>query len=405
VSFPWFIAKRYFLSGRKKNFINLISIISMAALAIATAALIIVLSVFNGLESLLRSLNNSFDPELKVMAVKGKSFLVTDSLIQRIQTIDGVKIVTEVIEDYAYVRYREADMVATIKGVSQNFIDQHRMDEALTQGTLVLLQDSMEYAVIGQGVQYTLSLPLADTFNPLQVFYIKNTSGTAALPTDLYYQQNLQVSGVFSIEKNIDENFIVLPLRFAQRLLNYGSKRTSLEIQTTGRTKEVQQAVQRLLGEGFQVLTNEQQHKDLYRLLKFEKLFTFLAFVLLVFIAAINVFFSLMMLVIDKKRDLTILTALGARDLTLRMVFLYEGVLIACLGVGSGLVLGAFICWLQQTFGLVGMGMANAIVNDYPVTMQASDFLITAITLILIASAMAVYPARMATRSYRADTL
>ncbi len=377
----------------------------MAALAIATAALIIVLSVFNGLESLLRSLNNSFDPELKVMAVKGKSFLVTDSLIQRIQTLDGVKIVTEVIEDYAYVRYREADMVATIKGVSQNFIDQHRMDEALTQGTLVLLRDSTEYAVIGQGVQYTLSLPLADTFNPLQVFYIKNTSGTAALPTDLYYQQNLQVSGVFSIEKNIDENYIVLPLRFAQRLLNYGSKRTSLEIQTTGRTKEVQQAVQRLLGEGFQVLTNEQQHKDLYRLLKFEKLFTFLAFVLLVFIAAINVFFSLMMLVIDKKRDLTILTALGARDLTLRTVFLYEGVLIACLGVGSGLLLGAFICWLQQTFGLVGMGMANAIVNDYPVTMQASDFLITAITLILIASAMAIYPARMATRSYQADTL
>jgi lipoprotein-releasing system permease protein len=405
VSFPWFIAKRYFLSGRKKNFINLISIISMAALAIATAALIIVLSVFNGLESLLRSLNNSFDPELKVMPVKGKSFLVSDSLIQRIQTVDGVKIVTEVIEDYAYVRYREADMVATIKGVSQNFIDQHRMDEALTQGSLVLVQDSVEHAVIGQGVQYTLSLPLADTFNPLQVFYIKNTSGISALPTDLYYQQNIQVSGVFSIEKNIDENYIVLPLRFAQRLLNYGSKRTSLEIQTTGRTKEVQQSVQRLLGEGFHVLTNEQQHKDLYRLLKFEKLFTFLAFVLLVLIAAINVFFSLMMLVIDKKRDLTILTALGARDRTIRMVFLYEGVLIGCLGVGSGLVLGAFICWLQQTFGLVGMGMANAIVNDYPVTMQASDFLITAITLVLIASAMAVYPARMATRSYQADSL
>ncbi len=403
MNFPLFVARRYFLSRRKKNFINIISVLSMLALALATAALIIVLSVFNGLEGLLRSLNSSFDPELKISTVKGKSFVVTDSMRQQINRVAGVKIMTEVIEDYAYVRYRGADMVATLKGVSQNFIDQHRMDAAMQQGDLWLVKDSVEYAVIGQGVQYALSLPLADDFNPLQVFYIKNNRSRSANPADLYFQQNLRVSGVFSIEKNIDENYILVPLAFAERLLNYANKRTSLEVMTDGQTGSVKQALEKILGPGFQVLTNEEQHKDLYRLLKIEKLFAFVSFALLLLISSINIFFSLMMLVIDKRRDVAILFAMGARENTIRSIFIHQGALIAFLGAGGGLVLGTAVCLLQQHVGLVGMGMENAIVTNYPVAMKVSDFVLTASVLVGITLLISFYPATVAARGYRPD--
>src|SRR5579871_3983411 len=173
-----FIARRYFFSKRKKNFINIISGLSMIGVAFSTAALVIVLSVFNGLEGLLRSLYTSFDPELKIEAVKGKSFVVNDSFIQKIKSIEGVAVVTEVIEDYAYLRYRDADMVVTMKGVSDNFIDQHRLDGHVVDGELKLRDSTQGYAIIGRGIQYALSVAVKESVFPLQVFYIKNAKGT-----------------------------------------------------------------------------------------------------------------------------------------------------------------------------------------------------------------------------------
>jgi lipoprotein-releasing system permease protein len=162
------------LAKRKRNFINVISLISMFIVAIATSALIIVLSVFNGLEDLLRSLNTSFDPELKVEVVKGKSFEFTPTLKKKIESVKGVQIVTEVIEDYAYIRYRDADMVVTIKGVSDNFIDQHRLDNHISDGRLRLHEKGVNYAIVGSGVQYALSIGIEGNIYPLQVYYINN---------------------------------------------------------------------------------------------------------------------------------------------------------------------------------------------------------------------------------------
>ena len=165
-----FIARRYFLSRRKKNFINIISFLSVIGIAFSTAALIIVLSVFNGLEGLLRSLYSSFDPELKIELAKGKSFEISTDFIEKIKAVEGVKIVTEVIEDYAYVRYRDADMVVTLKGVSDNFLDQHRLDEHLAEGQLVLKDKGVDFAIIGRGVQYALSVSVTQNLFPLQIF-------------------------------------------------------------------------------------------------------------------------------------------------------------------------------------------------------------------------------------------
>jgi lipoprotein-releasing system permease protein len=379
----------------------------MIGIAFSTAALIIVLSVFNGLGDLLRSINSSFDPEIKVELVKGKSFEVSPDLIGKIQAIDGVKIVTEVIEDYAYVRYRDADMVITLKGVSNNFLDQHRLDDHIADGRLVLEENGINYAIIGRGVQYALSVATGENLYPLQLFYIKNMKTSGIDPSQLYARKSIEPGGVFSIEKNYDENYIFVPLQFAQELLNYDNKRTSLEIQTEKgvNEKDIQQKIKTVVGKKFKVLTNEEQHQDIYRLLKIEKLFTAVALMLLVLVASINIFFSLMMLAIDKKKDISILFAIGGQQRLIQKIFLGEGALIAFSGAITGLVLGGIICWLQSSFGLVGMGMDNAIVSSYPVEMKASDFVLTSLVIITITLLVSFYPARLAARSYSIDHL
>lgn len=407
MNLSFFIAKRYLLAKRKRNFINIISLISMVGVAFATAALIIVLSVFNGLEQLLRSLNTAFDPELKIEAVKGKSFEFTDSIKNKIQSIKGVEIVTEVIEDYAYIRYRDADMVATIKGVSDNFIDQHRLDNNISDGTLRLREKGVSYAIVGSGVQFLLSIAIENNIYPLQVFYIKNLKTNTLDVSKLYARRDIQPGSVFKIEKNLDESYVLLPLDFVQDLMDYGNKRTSLEIKTAkgSNLETVQQQLQSALGNSFQVLTNEELHKDLYKLLKMEKLFVFISLVLLVLVASINIFFSLMMLAIDKKKDISILSAIGAENSLVKKIFLTEGALIAFGGALAGLILGGGICWLQDAYGLVGMGMDNSIVSNYPVKLKATDFVTTSLVMVAITFLISFYPARLAAKSFSTNQL
>ena len=374
----------------------------MVGVAFSTAALIIVLSVFNGLEDLILSLNNSFDPEIKIEAVKGKSFEIDSSLLKRIKAIEGVEIVTEVIEDYALLRYREADMVVTIKGVSDNFLDQKRLDNHIVDGKLRLRENGINYAIVGRGVQYALSVAVESNIYPLQVFYIKNVKSTTLDISQLYSRRDIEPGSVFSIEKNYDENYVFLPINFVRDLLDYGNKRTSLEVKTIAgaNRKTVQESVQSILGEKFSVHTNEEQHKDIYRLLKMEKLFTFLALTLLIIVASINIFFSLMMLAIDKKKDISILSAVGASPNLIKRIFLSEGALIAFIGAGLGLLLGGMICWLQDHFGLVGMGMENALVNNYPVKLRALDFVTTSLVIVTITFLISFYPASLAASSF-----
>ncbi|HTH55747.1 MAG TPA: FtsX-like permease family protein [Cyclobacteriaceae bacterium] len=402
MNLPLFIARRYFLSKRKTNFINIISVLSMVGVAFSTAALVIVLSVFNGLEGLLRSLYNSFDPEIKIEAAKGKSFEVDEAFLARLKSIENVGIVTEVIEDFALVRYRDSDIIVTMKGVSPSFVEQHRLDDSIVEGELKLQDKNGRYAILGRGVRYALSVPVTEGIYPLQVFYIKNAKTSSIDPSRLYTSRNIMPGGVFSIEKNIDENNIFLPLDFVVDLMDYGNKRTSLEIKSSpgADLKNIQRAIQKELGESFLVLTNDEQHKDLYRLLNLEKLFTFVSLTLLILIASINIFFSLMMLAIDKNKDLSILSAIGAQPQLIKKIFLSEGALIAFSGAITGLLLGGIVCWAQQQFGLVGMGMESAIVNAYPVEMRFIDFVSVAVAIIAITGLIAFYPAALASKSY-----
>ena len=379
----------------------------MLIVAICTAALVIVLSVFNGLEGLLRSLYGSFDPQIKIEAAHAKSFLYDEQLKNSIQSIEGIDIITEVIEDYSYVKYRDADMVATIKGVSQNFLDQKRIDTAIVSGELKLVENNINYAIIGRGVQYTLSIMPGSDIYPLQVHYIKDIKPGSIDYSNLYSRKNILPGSVFAIEKNYDENYIFVPLEFARELLDYGDKRTSLEVKVKDDYKigDIKHALIDILGDDYKVLNNEEQHADLYKLLNLEKLFVFIAFSFIMAVGSINIFFALTMLAIDKKKDISIHYAMGANNTLIKKIFIFEGAIISLGGALLGLFLGGLICWLQQTYGIISMGMETSVLENYPVKMQLSDFIYTSLSLVVITLIISYRPAVIATRYNSVENL
>ncbi len=407
MNLSFFIARRYFLSGKKKNFINIISIISMIVVAFGTMSLIIALSVFNGLESLLRSLYGNFDPDIVVTATEGKSFEMSASWKEQLDKTEGVLAVTEVIEDNVLVKYKDAQRVVRMKGVSQSFEEYSGIRKAVVSGQFSLVRDSIAYALVGRGVQYDLSLNLKNEFYTLQVYYPRNIAPGVINPEKLYTLKSIPPGGVFAIEKFHDENFIFVPIQFAQSLLNYGNKRSSLEIkvQEAGSIDEVKKMLQETLGEGYIVESGEELHRDLYKILKIEKLFVFIVFTVIIAIASINIFFSLTMLVIDKKKDISVLVAQGASTQLIRRIFLYEGYIVAFSGAFLGLMLGLAISFLQQEFGLIGMGMETAIMQSYPVKIQWIDVMLTVFVIMLITILASIQPSNRAGKSFSANTL
>jgi lipoprotein-releasing system permease protein len=378
----------------------------MGVVAFFTAALIIVLSVFNGLGDLLRSVNVAFDPELKIEATR-KTFEVTDKMRSDIQSTEGVALFSEVIEDYAYARYGDLDLPVIIRGISDNFIETKRLDDHMIAGELALHRDSIPFAIVGLGVKSELKIDVNDDMHVLQIFYIRNVSGGSLDPSRMYARRSIRPGGVFSVEKRYDENYVFLPLDFTAELLNYGNRRTFIEIKTTpgADIDRVKKDLSEKLGDKFKVLTNEQQHEDLYKLLKLEKLFVTVALGVLTLIGSINIFFSLMMLALDKKKDISVLFALGAYPQFIRRIFISEGAIISFAGALLGLLLGGLTCFLQDQFGLVGMGMDNAIVSAYPVKMIASDFVIAGGLAVVMTFMTSFYPASMAARSYSVQHL
>jgi len=372
----------------------------MAGVAVGTMALVIVLSVFNGLEDLIRGLNMNFDPELKIEAVKGKSFELTSEFLDGIKAIDGVEIVTQVIEDNAYAKYKNDEMVVKMKGVEKNFIDHHRLDQNIVQGRMVLEEDGVNYAIIARGVQTALSINRLDNMYTLQFYYPKRRRTSGLNPTGLTNHKVILPAGVYAIEKQYDMNYVFVPLDFAIELLDYGNRRTSLEIKVNSShgIPEVKERIKSFVGDDFRVLTSEEIHADFFKVLKIEKLFVFIIFSFILAIASFNIFFSLTMLAIDKKKDIAILSSIGANKKLIKSIFLTEGAIISFLGAFLGLFLGLVICLIQQNFGVVSMGMQTAIIDAYPVKVQFPDFLYTGLSIITITLLASYRPAIIATR-------
>ncbi|GAC1374371.1 MAG: FtsX-like permease family protein [Hymenobacter sp.] len=400
---PFLIARRYFRSKNKRNIITIISNISMVGVAVGTAALIIVLSVFNGLEDLVRTLYGKSDPNLVISATKGKAFGVSRTFLMQLENTPGVALLTEVIEDNALLQYHDRQMVVKMRGLSDNYFGQSQIDANIREGDHRLRRDSLELALVGAGVQHELSITLNNRLAPLRLLYPRNAPGKKTLsidPSKAFNEQTLVAGGVFLIEQHIDDSYIFVPLGFAQRLLGYGSRRTALYVRV-GESFDVEKVKARLrqqLGPGFKVQDTDEQHVSLFKAIKVEKLFVFITFTLILLIASLNIFFSLSMLVIDKKKDISVLRAMGASQQAVERTFLLVGAIVALVGAATGLVFGVTLCWLQQHFGLVSMGMATSVVDSYPVKMQASDVIFTCLSIIFITLAVSIRPARNAGR-------
>jgi len=372
----------------------------MIAVAVGTMALVIVLSVFNGLEDFIRTLYNSFDPQLKVVPVTGKSFEISNQLLADLDSIEGVEYLTEVIEDNAYVKYRDAEMVVKLKGVDDSFLQEKRLQDNIVEGELKLRDDNFNYALLGRGVQYTLNLSSVEDIHPLQFSYPKRRRRSGLAPTGSINRMNIMPAGVFAIEKQYDMNYILVPLEFAAGLTEFNNKRTSLEIKVReGEDIEnTQDEVRAVMGTDFNVLDSDQQHASFLRAIKVEKLFVYLTFSFIIAVAAFNIFFALTMLAIDKKRDISVLYALGANNRIIRFIFIKEGAIIALTGSIVGLFFGILICWIQQTYGIISMGIETSVINAYPVKMVLSDFIYTGLSIFIITILFSIRPATMATR-------
>jgi lipoprotein-releasing system permease protein len=403
VNVPLLIARRYFLSKKKRNIITIISNISMVGVAVGTMALIIVLSVFNGLEDLVRSLYGKSDPSLVIAARQGKSFAVDTLLITKLQNTPGVALLTEVIEDNALLQYHDRQMVVKMRGLSENYFGQIPVDSNLIAGDHRLHRGEREYALVGEGVQRELGVTLDNRLAPLHLLYPRQEPGRKTLsmnPDKAFNEQDILAGGFFRIEQHLDDSYLFVPLSFAQRLLGYGARRTALYVRVGAsfKVEKVKDELRERLGNGYTVSDSDEQHVSLLKAIKIEKLFVFITFAFILLIASLNIFFSLSMLVIDKRKDIAVLLAMGASEETVRKSFLLVGAIVALVGALTGLVLGVTICWVQQTFHLVSMGMATSIVDSYPVKMQATDIFFICLAIIAITLAVSIRPALNAGR-------
>ncbi len=381
----------------------------MVGVAIGTMSLVIVLSVFNGLEDLFRSLHSTFNSEILIKPAHGKSFAVNEALLDRISGTRGIDQVFEIIEDNAVLSYRKAQMAVKMRGVPEGFLHKNGMDSMIVAGKHRLKAGETDYAIVGSGVQYMLSISLMDDMNPLQVLYPNNTRKTIDITNaaNALRRANIRAGGVFAIEQRYDNNYIFVPLEFARDLLQMGNRRTYLEVSLMGDASvgRVQNALQQELGDAFLVQNRDEQHASLLRAIRMEKLFVYITFSFILALASFNIFFSLTMLAIDKKKDVAILAAMGASKAFIRKVFLTEGAIIAFAGTAAGIALGVLICWLQQEYGFVRMGMQTSIVEAYPVKMRFSDFALTGLTIILITFGASYFPAMKASREVDATSI
>jgi lipoprotein-releasing system permease protein len=397
LNLSFFIARRYLFSKKTHNVINIISGISVAGVTIGTMALIVVLSVFNGFESLVISLFNSFDPEIIITVKEGKTFDPSFIPVNKLRGIEGVKYVSQTLEENALLKYNDKQYIATVKGVDSCFKPMSRLDTMIVNGEFMLKNGDKNFAVVGYGIARYLSVSLNDMFNPIIIYVPQHNAETGTDPTKAFNSMSVLPTGIFSIQQDFDDKYIIVPLAFARELLDYPKEVSALEIGLAkdADVQKIQDGIIKIAGPQFDVKSRFQQHDYLYKIMKAEKWAVYLILAFILIIAIFNVIGSLTMLILEKKKDMSVLKSLGAEYKIIRKVFLTEGIMISMIGCIAGLALGALLCFLQQHFGLVKIQAEGAfVVSTYPVKMQALDFVYVLLTVLGIGFVAAWIPVR-----------
>ncbi len=397
----FFIAKRYLISKKSHNIIHIISAISFLGIVFCTMSLILVLSVFNGFESLIVNYFNSFNSDLLVSSVKGKVFEQSTFPFDKVKQIEGISSTSAVLEDIALISYDDKQFLAKLKGVDENYGRDNCFDTLIIDGKFLLQQGEIDYVILGAGVAYHLGLNLSQ-FKTLKTYYPRRTSKNLTDPLNAFISTSIVPSGVFSVQTDYDAEYVFVPLRYAQSLMDYPDKISSVEIfiKPSYKTENIQKKTQQLLGEKYTVKTKYQQEEMLFKVMQSEKsaIYAILTFILV--LAMFNIVGTLAMLILDKKDDIVILLNMGADSKLIHNIFLWEGFLLNFAGGIIGLILGAILCFIQQTFGLIKIGSENAsyVLNIYPVKMNIFDFLMVLIIVILLGLVSTILPVKRLTK-------
>ena len=375
-----FIAKRYLFSKKSHNVINIISIISLIGVMVGTMGLIIVLSVFNGFSGLVLSLYDAFDPEIKVTALSGKTFSPAAFDTAQLKSVEEIETLSWSLEENALIRFSDRQFIGTIKGVDHNFINVSGIRDKIVDGNPELEFGGHNFALVGGGIAYSLSLVLDNPFHQLSIYVPKKGKPVSLLnPEDAFNTGLIRPGGVFVIQQDFDNKYVLVPLAFAREIIGSPDNVSALEIDLKPGADADQAAeqIRTITGNNFKVETRLEQHNFLYKILRTEKWAVYFILSFILVIAIFNIIGSLTMLIIEKKKDIGILSALGAENKMIRNIFLAEGVMITMCGAIAGLVLGGLICFLQQQFGLIRLENSESFLIDaYPVAMQVMDFVI-----------------------------
>lgn len=344
------------------------------------AAMIILLSVFNGFEGLVKNMYGDFDPDIAVVPAEGKFFDVDGQLLQRVGSLAEVAAVSQVLEDNALLEYRGRQFIGTIRGVDGDYTEVVPIEKMLVEGTFDLWFGDMMQAVVGQGLAYNLMLRPALN-DPVSVLVPRRgASFGSLLPVDAYRQRNVFQAGIFALDAETDGKYMITPIEFTRELLDEPDGVSSLMIRLSSGTEPVKgkKVLEEALGPDYRVFTRFEQKASVYRLMNYEKWGIFFIIFMVMVIASFAVVGSMVMLIIEKKHDIRTLFNLGGDTALVRGIFLREGMLVAGTGALGGLLLGLAVCWVQTTFGIIRIPAETFLVSSYPVEVQLTDVAVVA---------------------------
>lgn len=372
------IARRYFFSRKQKTVINVISWISLIGIAVSTTALIVVLGVYNGIGNLTQSLFNSFDAELLVQPAQGKTFRTSDIDYPALCAAEGVAVVSQMVEENAWITYRQGEAIVQLRGVDQRYPRVTGLDTLLYQGTYRLRTDSAYFLLFGAELYYSLGIRELSNL-PAAVHIPKRGTAIGMTMDEAFNTGYAMPGGNFYIQQDIDNRYVVADIAFVRQLMDYAPDECTalaVALQPRASMPRVKAALRQQLGDRFTVKDRFEQQPIYYKVFRSERLGVYLILALIVLISTLNLVASLSLLVLDKKKDVAILRSMGMRTHDLRRIFRLEGIMISTIGVAAGLLIGFVICLLQQQFGIVKMG-SNFVVSAFPVAMRGIDFLLT----------------------------
>lgn len=405
MSFPFYIARRYLFSKKSHSAINIISGVSISGIAIATAALICILSVFNGFEDMVAQLFTAFDPPLKVLPAEGKYMAADEPELEALRKNPNIAVYTEVVEDNALLLINNRQAMATIKGVDDNFTSLTRIEDILYgDGTFQLHADILDYGIAGTGLLQQLSLPV-NFSDPIQVFAPRSGERIDMTdPRESFTQEELFSPNVgFMVKQGkYDNHYVLTSISFARRLFERQGYVTAVELKLKPgiTTSAEKRSIAQKLGSRYQVLDRYEQQESTFKIMKIEKLISYIFLTFILLIASFNIIGSLSMLMIEKKQDAITLRSLGATPRQITAIFMLEGRLISLLGAIIGIAVGLTLCLLQQHYGLIRFGSQEGtyIIDSYPVSVHTTDILLTFLTVILTGFLSVWYPVKSFTQ-------